>query len=85
MTTASAAEPLLAPPDSPPGATPAERDAIRTMTARLTAAYAPGVPADQVGSTIQRIYQGFADAHVREFVPLLVERAAIRELGRPAA
>ncbi|MBR7831076.1 hypothetical protein KDK95_32525 [Actinospica sp. MGRD01-02] len=81
MTTASAADPLIAPPD----VTPAERDAISRMTAHLTAAYAPGVPADQVVATIQRIYRGFAEAHIRDFVPVLVERAAIRELGRPAA
>lgn len=79
MSTASTADSIPA----PSGVTPAERDAIRALTDRLTAAYASTVTAERVVSTIQTIYRGFATARIRDFVPLLVERAAIRELGTP--
>ena len=51
---------------------------------RLVEHYAPRhhVSEDHVRETFDKITQRFADARVRTFVPILVERAVRRELER---
>ncbi|WP_067463265.1 three-helix bundle dimerization domain-containing protein [Nocardia amamiensis] len=53
---------------------------IRHVVARLVQRH-PELPAETVAVVVRRVCERFGDASVREFVPLLVERHAGRELS----
>lgn len=57
---------------------------LRDVTSRLVGAYGDGTSHgdDQVRQTIAAIEARFADARVRTFLPILIERAARAELTR---
>jgi len=57
------------------GHAPAEEDAIRQVAPRLTRQF-PNLPADEVQRTVYGKYGSFDDSPVRDFVPVLVERAS---------
>jgi hypothetical protein len=66
-----------------------EEDAIRHVAARLTRQF-PDLPADEVERAVYGKYSSFDDSPVRDFVPVLVERAsrgrlAERRTGRHRA
>ncbi|WP_203720782.1 three-helix bundle dimerization domain-containing protein [Paractinoplanes brasiliensis] len=47
----------------------------------------PGVPTEAIAERVRSAHQRYADARVRDFVPLLVERELMAELrasGRPS-
>ena len=48
---------------------------------RSVQARCPGVPADAIADRVRVSYQRYAQARVRDFVPLLVEREIVAELG----
>lgn len=58
-----------------------ERQAIDELGDRLRRRF-PDVPADLVAETIARAHTEFAEAKIRDFVPVLVEHAAVNELKR---
>lgn len=58
----------------------AERDAIRQVAARLAQQF-PEVPAAEVEQAVYGKYEAFGDSAVRDFVPVLVERASRRRLA----
>jgi hypothetical protein len=58
-----------------------EAAAIGEVVGRLTAAYAD-VPADKVAAAVQNALAPFDRSHIREFVPLFVERRARAELAQ---
>jgi hypothetical protein len=55
---------------------------LRDTEARLLQQYAGrvGVPAERVTQVISSVRERFADARIRSFLPILIERAARREL-----
>jgi hypothetical protein len=57
---------------------------LRDVTSRLVGAYGDGTSHgdDRVRRTVADIEARFADARVRTFLPLLIERAARAELAR---
>ncbi len=57
------------------GHAPAEEDAIRQVAARLTRQF-PDLPVDEVERAVYGKYGSFDDSPVRDFVPVLVERAS---------
>jgi hypothetical protein len=57
-----------------------EAAAIGEVVRRLTADYSD-VPADKVAATVQNALARFDRSHIREFVPLFVERRARAELA----
>jgi len=57
-----------------------EHVAVQEVVTRLTEAFSPDVPGWQIDETVRRIHHGFDGSRVRDFVPLLVENAARREL-----
>ncbi|WP_327118031.1 hypothetical protein OHB12_09225 [Nocardia sp. NBC_01730] len=57
-----------------------EATQIRYVVARLTECHSE-LTAETIASVVQRIHKRFMGASVREFVPLLVERRAGRELA----
>lgn len=59
-----------------------EQASIADLEQRLVVKYAQ-VPRERVVGVIQSAHASFADCHIREFVPLLVERRAHAELLRP--
>jgi hypothetical protein len=56
-----------------------EQLALAQVKERLTSTYAD-VPPEQVSSVIQSVHARFEASKIRDFVPLLVERRARREL-----
>ena len=56
-----------------------ESRAIGEVVNRLRAAY-PDLPAETVGTAVQAAQAELADHPIRDFVPLLVERAARERL-----
>lgn len=63
-----------------------EEQAIQRLTSTLVENFADTHSADRVERTVHTVRQRFAGHPVREFVPILVERVARRELGAiPAA
>jgi hypothetical protein len=58
-----------------------EAAAIGEVVGRLTAAYSD-VPADKVAAAVQNALARFDRCHIREFVPLFVERRARAELAQ---
>ena len=59
---------------------------LRDVESRLVRTHSDGTPPseDRVRRTVAAVEARFADAHVRTFLPILVERAARVELERPA-
>lgn len=57
-----------------------EHIAIEQLVTRLTEAFAPAVPDQQINDTVARIHRRFDGSKIRDFVPLLVENAARKEL-----
>jgi hypothetical protein len=57
------------------GHAPAEEDAIRQVAARLAQQF-PDLPDDEVERAVYGKYGSFDDSPVRDFVPMLVERAS---------
>jgi hypothetical protein len=57
-----------------------EHIAIQQVVIRLTEAFTPVVTDRQINDTVARIHHGFDGSRVRDFIPLLVENAARREL-----
>jgi hypothetical protein len=58
----------------------AERDAIRRIIARLLEQF-PELPATEIERAVCGSYGTFDDSAVRDFVPVLVERATRRQLA----
>jgi hypothetical protein len=58
---------------------------LREVESRLVARYEPGgrYSEDHIRKTVASLRARFAEARVRTFVPILVERAARAELGAP--
>lgn len=56
-----------------------ERELIDDVRNRLVAKFAE-VPEGRVTIAVEDAYAGFADRHIRDFIPLLVERRAVDEL-----
>jgi hypothetical protein len=59
----------------------AERRAIENVAARLAQAFAAQADGAEVVRTVQEVYRRFDGSPIRDFVPLLVESAARRELS----
>jgi hypothetical protein len=57
-----------------------ESDAIRHIVGRLSRQF-PELPAEDVERAVYRKYESFTDSPIRDFVPVLVERAARRRLA----
>ncbi|WP_072804286.1 three-helix bundle dimerization domain-containing protein [Rhodococcoides yunnanense] len=53
---------------------------IEQVIERLTARY-PFVSAGAIGHTVRTIHKRFDECRIRDFVPLLVEKAARRDLA----
>lgn len=71
--------------NAPAGAAPDDKaarelKAIRELENRLAATYSPDRSAAEVGVTVRAVHDRFSGSAVREFVPILVERAVRREL-----
>lgn len=56
-----------------------EQAAINNLIERLSKQF-PELPADEIRKAVCGEYEGFEASKVRDFVPILVERAARREL-----
>jgi hypothetical protein len=56
-----------------------EQDAITALTSRLQRRFAE-VPPHRVTDLVEHAYHDFDDSRIRQFVPLLVERAVRDEL-----
>jgi len=57
-----------------------EHDAIRQVAARLAQQF-PELPTAEVEQAVYGKYETFGDSSVRDFVPVLVERASRRRLA----
>jgi hypothetical protein len=53
---------------------------IEEVIARLIARY-PSIPPEDIEQAVRDIHKRFVDGKVRDFVPLLVEKAARRHVG----
>jgi hypothetical protein len=62
----------------------AEQDAIRQVAARLAQQF-PELPAAEVEQAVYGKYETFGDSSVRDFVPVLVERASRQRLSEQRA
>lgn len=63
-----------------PAPRPAEAAAIAGVVDRLAQRF-PAHPREAVARCVQERYESFAGSRIRDFVPVLVERAAGRELS----
>ncbi|OBK29976.1 hypothetical protein A5634_17025 [Mycobacterium asiaticum] len=61
-----------------------EEELIREVEQRLMAAFVE-LPTDLVANAVQDAYARFDESAIRDYVPLLVERRAHRDLTRAAA
>jgi hypothetical protein len=57
-----------------------EQHEMADVVMRLTNAYGRGMAEEEIGETVGRIHRGFAGSKIRDYIPLLVENAARREL-----
>ena len=57
-----------------------ETDAIQHVVGRLGGQF-PELPPDEIERTVRDKYESLADSPIRDFVPVLVERAARRQLA----
>jgi hypothetical protein len=62
-----------------PGRNSPEEAAIRQVVARLTQQF-PELPADDIDRAVNGHYDRFRSSPIRDFVPVLVERATRRQL-----
>jgi hypothetical protein len=60
----------------------AEQAALESLAQRLASQF-PELSSDEIGRTIQGEYEGYDDSAIRDFVPVLVERAVRAELRQP--
>ena len=60
-----------------------EETAIREVAARLAKRF-PGRPAADIDTAVSSQYQRFSDARIRDFIPVLVERAVRDDLSHAA-
>jgi len=60
-----------------------EAAALAGVTARLRVKL-PAVDPAEIETVVLRCFGGFAGSKIRDFVPILVERAAYAELSRPS-
>jgi hypothetical protein len=58
----------------------AEQAAMERLVERLTGQF-PELPRDEIVRTVHGEYAEYADSRIRDFVPVLVERRARRELA----
>jgi hypothetical protein len=58
-----------------------EHEAIARVLNALQTEFAGRLPAGTVADTVAAVHERFADARVREFVPLMVERRAHAKLA----
>jgi hypothetical protein len=63
--------------------TRAERQAIRHVTQRLSKQF-PELSTKEIEQAVHGKYETFADSTVRDFVPVLVEKATRRRLAERA-
>jgi hypothetical protein len=61
----------------------AEREAIRHVTQRLARQF-PELSTEEIERAVDGKYETFADSAVRDFVPVLVEKATRRRLAERA-
>jgi hypothetical protein len=66
------------------GRSGAEQAAIRQVAARLAQQF-PELSADEIDRAVHGQYDRFSDSPIRDFVPVLVERATRRELTQDDA
>jgi hypothetical protein len=66
------------------GRSRAEQAAIRQVAARLAQQF-PELSADEIDRAVHGQYDRFSDSRIREFVPVLVERATRRKLTQDDA
>jgi hypothetical protein len=57
-----------------------ETDAIQHVVGRLRGQFSE-LPAAEIERTVHDKYESFADSPIRDFVPVLVERAARKQLA----
>ncbi|WP_327152128.1 three-helix bundle dimerization domain-containing protein [Nocardia sp. NBC_01329] len=57
---------------------------VEQLIERLISRY-PSVPPSEVKVRVRTIHKRFADSRIRAFLPLLVEKAARREIGADIA
>ncbi|MFE2124487.1 three-helix bundle dimerization domain-containing protein [Rhodococcus aetherivorans] len=69
-------------PRNPVGSRPSEDETlqIELVIERLRAAF-PSVPPADIDIAVRTIEKRFADAKIRTFVPLLIEKSAWRDIG----
>jgi hypothetical protein len=60
----------------------AERDALDHVAERLVRRFAH-VDAEEIRRAVNREFDAYADARIRDFIPILVERAVSESLPRP--
>ena len=58
----------------------AEQDAIRRVVARMLEQF-PELPVSEIERSVYGKYDAFDDSTVRDFIPVLVERATRRHLA----
>ncbi|MCX5195319.1 hypothetical protein OOK31_15650 [Streptomyces sp. NBC_00249] len=68
------------PPNLPAPGPQDELESIRSMVARLRAAY-PSVDAVVVEATVRVAYESFRQARIRAYIPILVERRSRKALS----
>ena len=54
---------------------------MRSSTSWAGSGQFPELPPDEIERTVRVKYESFADSPIRDFVPVLVERAARRQLA----
>ena len=54
---------------------------VAMVAERLTARH-PGLPPESIAAMVREVHAGYAHSHVRDFVPLLVERGVRERLRR---
>ena len=60
----------------------AEREALDHVAERLVRRFAH-VDAEEIRRAVRREFDAYADARIRDFIPILVERAVRESLTRP--
>ena len=65
-------------------ASPTEQASFNRIAEQLALAF-PDVPTDRVAAAVESEQERFRDSRIRDFVPILVERAVRRRWRRPDA
>lgn len=58
-----------------------EREAVKHVTENLAAEYGGAHPPEEVKEVVEEKREHYADARIRDFIPVLVEREAREELS----